>query len=223
MQVEEIIAQIQQNLEGDPAELAQKAKDAYTAAMNHLAMLDITPWNKLSTTFALTAADSDYEIGMDILTDYPEVLGITEIWRTDVQGTAVPLIGLTRFNHYLRGDATTGPPEIACLHGKNKLLEVYPIPDAVYTLWCEIRLPLELTDIPDAFHPLIVWDAVMLYSKASSGAFQKAMSLRQEIINMISESSLTKFEPRQISPDYIIGRGDSKGSNGVNSYDRWGM
>lgn len=223
MQVEEIISQIQQNLEGDPAELAQKAKDAYTAAMNHIAMLDSTPWNKISTTFDIVVTDSDYELGSDILTDYPQVLGMSEIWRTDIQDAPVPLIGLPRFNHYARGSTETGEPLCACLHGKNRLLEFYPIPDKTYTLWCEIRVPLELTDIPEAFHPLIVWDAAMLYSRASSGAFQKAMSLRQEMIGMISESNLTKIKPDQIKPDYILGRSDSRGSNEVNTYDHFGM
>lgn len=220
----EIKELIQINL-GVPGPQGQAlARIAYNAAKNRIGRLDIVPWNKEATTFATVSGTSSYLVGEDILTDYSNIMGIISLFRTDTEGQEIPIYHHSVYNRYARGSTTSGAPMIATLNGRDKKLELYYVPDGVYTIWAYLRFALDPANIPEEYIDILVWDGIMAVTNAdkSPGAFAKASQMYDRIYAQLENETLTKVEVSQIRPRFILGNVTQSG-RAADSGNKFGM
>lgn len=119
-------------------------------------------WTHTDVTFTLTSGQSEYHLGEDILSDYPDAKNLQALWRTDTQDSPIPILTPAEFSRYARGSTTTGSPKIATLHSDDEKLEVYPIPDSAYPLWGYIRKNIQnFEDVPAEYHDVLIDYAVV--------------------------------------------------------------
>ncbi len=218
----EIISLILDNLEMKGTGTLEKAQSYFNAAVSQLGKMDEAYWNKEVKTISTVNGQSSYVIGTDILTDKGPVTGISQIWRTDIQGAQVPIWRVDKFNSYARGSTSTGAPRIACLHSKTQTLEFYYIPDGVYSLWSYVRYPLYFTDIPDHHNIILAWMGIMIGSKPAYQAYSKAKDLYVNCLKDISSESLDKWDGSRIVPEFLIGQ-ETETSGNPNTDNFYGL
>jgi hypothetical protein len=184
----------------------KRANDIVLLAVQSIGRLSGVPWGKIDTTFTTVSGTAKYQLGVDVLDEYPDLRGIEQIWRTDVSNREVKIWDLNRFNNYKRGSTTTGAPEIAALYSDDKYVEFYPIPDAAYTLWVYLRKGIfNFTDIPDNFLEIVAWRGVMMSVAAGSPAYLEAKDMFEDVYKSATQESLTQWSGDTITPSYVIG------------------
>lgn len=224
MNENQIIEAIQVNL-GIPGLPGQDlAKIGYSMALNRVGRVDVVPWNKEATTFDTISGTSSYLLETDIFTSYSKIRGLVSLFRTDVRGQEIPIYHYSLFNRIARGSTTTGQPEIATLNGRDKKLELYYVPDGIYTIWAYLRFALYPADIPDEYIDMIVWDAVLCVINAQEKPllYQKAKEEYAELYRRLESETLTKVEVTQIRPAYVLGNVPNRRRK-VDSGNKFGM
>jgi hypothetical protein len=118
-------------------------------------------WNRTEVTFDLTSGQSRYELGHEILADIKTLKNVQYLWCTDTPGDPVPIVSVNEFNAYARGSSASSRPQIATLHSKEKILEVWPSPNSDYAMWgyAQNRIT-NFKDIPDEYHDVVIDYAV---------------------------------------------------------------
>jgi hypothetical protein len=184
----------------------KRAHNIILLAVQSIGRLSGVPWGRVDVTFATISGTAKYELGVDIIDEYPDLRGIEQIWRTDTTNREVNIWSLSRFNSFKRGSTTTGAPEIATIYSDDKFLEFYPIPDAVYTLWAYVRKGIfSLSDIPDNFLEIVAWRGVMMATKAGSPAYLEAKNMFDDVYKSATRESATQWSGDVITPMYVIG------------------
>ena len=217
MTKEKIIEGIEINSGFKGDEARNKAENGYNSALVSLGRIDIVPWNKLNTTITLTAGTDKYVLGSDILSDFNDIKGLTQIWRTDEKDWRVDLLKSDQFNTYKRGDNTPGAPYCATIT-KNadgeKELEFFYNPDDAYVLWVEIRTSLSIDKIDDDYLDIVKWKGVMHIADPSSGFYRKAKEEFSDIMSQLRAESYQKWDGTYISPAYRFGsQGGARGTD----------
>lgn len=213
---------IKSNLVAEGVVLDKLAEIGFNAGMEHVGKLSVTPWNKKRVTITLTAGVSEYQIGVDILTDYTNCKGIVELWHTDTARYPIALRAVSQFNRYARGETTTGRPFIGTIRGNDKILEVYYIPDANYTIWAYIRFILNFNDIPLEENEIIAWAGLMAVAPGTSGGYAKAVAMYSRCLSEIAVDSPLLWDGNRYMPELIVGNdGDSGKKSDSRNY--WGL
>jgi hypothetical protein len=158
----------------------KRANNIILLAVQSIGRLSGVPWGRVDVTFATISGTAKYELGVDIIDEYPD--------------------------SFKRGSTTTGAPEIATIYSDDKFLEFYPIPDAVYTLWAYVRKGIfSLSDIPDNFLEIVAWRGVMMATKAGSPAYLEAKNMFDDVYKSATRESATQWSGDVITPMYVIG------------------
>lgn len=217
MTKKEILGMIEINSGVKGVQAQKKAKLGYKSALSSLGKIDIVPWNKLNTTVTLTAGTDKYVLGSDILSDFDDIKGLTQIWRTDVKDWRVDLLKSDQFNAYKRGDNTPGKPRFATI-SKNandeKELEFFYNPDDAYVLWVEVRTSLSIDKIDDDYLDMVIWKAVLDIAENGSGFYRKAKEEYSQIMADLRKESYQKWDGTYISPAYRFGsQGGARGTD----------
>ena len=120
-----------------------------------------TNFNRKWATGTLTSGKSSYVVGAEIFSGYSEIQKVQYLWRTDVPGWPISVIGLEAFNRRARGSTTSGPPVVATIHSDKATLELYPIPDSAYTIAANLKKKITgWADIPSYYQDIVVDYAV---------------------------------------------------------------
>lgn len=183
------------------------AQNGYESAIGDLATMDKVPWNKEAVTFDTTTS-ATYELGSDILTDYDNIQGMISLWHNETSHGRIHLTSdVNYFNGYARTNTQTGIPRLGLIHGRKKILELWPTPDSPYTLWTYIRFPLTLEDMPGEFHRILVWLGIMnvVDVDLKPGTYAKAERKFNSIATEILAESATKISPDRIIPEVFYG------------------
>ncbi|MFX0194826.1 MAG: hypothetical protein ACFFCW_01795 [Candidatus Hodarchaeota archaeon] len=202
-----IVDFIQKNIGVTGAPGIKDANDGYELALSDLATMPHVPWNKEAVTFDTTTS-ATYELGSDILTDYPNVRGIISLWHNETTKGQIRLVAdVNYFNSYARTNTQSGAPILGIIHGRKRILELWPTPDSAYTLWAYIRFPLALEDVPEEFHMILVWLGVMniIDPDKHPAMYAKAEKQFSKINNQITAESATRIAPDRIVPEVIYG------------------
>lgn len=129
-------------------------------AVRQVGRTQAVAFNRANVTFTLTAGQSKYTIGNDIIENYPAVWNMQHLWLTDVPDYHVRVVGLDEFNSYARGSSRTGRPILATIHSKDVVIEFWPTPDSAYTLVGYAKQNLSaFEDIPDAYRDVVLTKA----------------------------------------------------------------
>jgi len=134
-------------------------------------------FNREWVDFNLTSGISKYQIGTDIIGKHPEIWSLKELWRTDVQGWSIEIVGLERFNAYTRGGSSAGAPTLGTIHSEAGYLEVYPIPDSAYTVAAYLKKKItNFSEIEEGYHDVLIDYAVASINatKDTAASFQFA-------------------------------------------------
>ena len=182
-----------------------RAKIAIGAALEEVGRYDFVHWNKVQANFSLTAGMSVYTIGDDILSDYGDVRGVVTLHHTDQQHAPIRYKSVIEFNNYARGSDSTGRPFIYTLYDRDNKIEFYYTPDANYTIWSYITVPLDFTMIPDDYRGLIIWRAVMFGTKKGSFNYSKARELYNELYDGALNANLDVWRGTRMVPEYQVG------------------
>lgn len=221
---QDMIDMVQVNIPPETPQRLTLAKMSLEAAIESLGKEDITPWNKRSTTFNLTADKGTYVLGDDILTDYDNIKGISQLWLTSEEDWPVKIYSPDLFNHYRRGNTNTGKPYLATIvnNDTGKLtLEIFYTPDSAYELWTLLRVSLTLDMIPDDFHDLVWSKAIIFSNKVNSPFYNKGIEIYNESYEKLKKVSYRKWDGTFIKPDIIIGGGIK--SSLSDSSNLWGL
>jgi len=197
-----------------------RAEDALNLAISDIGRLRFTPWNKDTEEVTLLSGTSSYTIGSDILTGISSFRGIVSMWHTD-QRQEIVILNPHEFNSVARGSTETGRPLYATVQDKEQHLEVWPIPDADYTVFTVVRVPLDYDDVPEEYQAMILWRAVMnenAYDKSST-VYMKARELYAESEAQIESEGFLMYQPNAIEPEYILGEGDT--GRGATDSGKW--
>jgi len=186
-------------------------KDAIALAFMNAAILRVgrIPGADFNRTFApitLTVDKSSYVLGQDILSGV-NAWSVEEMWRTDVDGWPVEIIGFDDFNDLVRGNTTTGAPRIATIHSEPAVLEVHPVPDSAYTCKAYVsRSITKLANIPGHYHDVILTTAQAMLKAIADP--QVALMLAQEGIKDMKGDSRTGWTGSRIKVARGLDQGD---------------
>lgn len=226
MTEQEIIDMIQLNIDPVTPQRLTLARTAYHSAVESLGKEDMTPWNKRTTTFDLKASKGTYTIGSgeDILDDYDDVKGISELWLTSEKNWPIKIYAPDLFNHYRRGNTDEGKPYLATIVNDKEgrpTLELFYTPNSAYELWALFRVALTLQMIPEDFHDLVWSKGALFASSINSPFYYKAKEIYNESYKKLSNVSYRKWDGTFIKPDLMFG-GDG-GRLGADSGNYWGL
>lgn len=144
-------------------------------AISKLNRLKDTDINQQYREFTLTANQSSYKLGVDILTT-PKPWNMQDMYRTDVRNWPITIIDKDKFTPYARGSTVTGPPTLATVYGKPPVLEVFPIPDANYAVGAFVRVNItKITDIDERYYDVVYASAIELITAAGSPEMARAV------------------------------------------------
>lgn len=120
--------------------------------------------------FSLETGKSSYIIGSDILSKFPSLTAMQDLWRTDVSGWPIEILSVGKFSAESSGLTNSGPPRVATIHGAPPILEVYPVPDSDYPVRAKIRGKISaFDDVPTEYRDIVV-DQALLFVKAMQDA-----------------------------------------------------
>jgi len=112
--------------------------------------------------FSLTTGKSIYIIGRDILSKFPSLSSMQDLYRTDVSGWQIDIMSVGRYSAESSGLTNSGPPRIATIHSEPPILEVYPIPDSDYPVRAKIRGKISaFDDVPSEYRDIVTDQAVV--------------------------------------------------------------
>ncbi len=189
----------------DTANAVEIAGMALSKAISKVGRMIDVDFNRVSTTVTLTAGKSSYAVGKDILTDYGEIHHIEELWRNDQRDLEIKIKPMDVFNSYARGSTITGFPEIASYHSDNRILELFPIPNSAYEIWCYFRKAVsKYSDIPIAYQD-VVCDEAIVNAKALTDV-NVLLRLRNEGLKNIRDDSMTTWRGTVARTDRHLGQ-----------------
>ena len=186
-------------------------KDAIALAFMNAAILRVgrIPGADFNRTFAditLTSGKGSYVLGKDILSG-KNAWSIEEMWRTDVDGWPIEIIGFDDFNDLVRGNTTTGAPRIATIHSEPAVLELNPVPDSAYTCKAYVsRSITKLADIPAHYHDVILTTAQAMLKAIADP--QVALMLAKEGLEDMKGDSRTGWTGSRIKVARGLDQGD---------------
>jgi len=198
MTFEEIVSAVRPAVpKTDAANAEAIARAHVNKAIRRIGRLDDVYFNKVWDTFTLTSGTSSYDLGEDVLKKY-DVFYISRLWDTSTRRNPIEIVGIDDFNSKSRGMSSSGWPLWGTVHSKDATLEVYPIPDADYTVGTYLKTKVtSLDDIGDAFHDIII-DCAVLSLRALTDS-QIAFKMANDGINDAQASSRTKWRGNQFS------------------------
>lgn len=159
-------------------------------AISRLGRMRDVSFNRDIVTFNTVANQRDYNIGVDILTDFDGVWNLYELQRTN-KDFEIDLVGLDMFNDYATSTTDTGEPVIATIHSSNSILRFFPIPDAAYEIEVNVRKQItNFEDIPDAYHDVLI-DLGIESLKAISDPNMAAKIAREGMEDVRADSQTT--------------------------------
>ena len=206
-----------------PTSASANAEVIATAHLNKSVLKVGRMWgvsfNEKAKTFNLTAGQSSYRVGADILTDFSDLMSIGSLWLTDRTGWECPVVPVQQFNNSARGSTSTGRPTLATIHSDTVQLEVWPTPDSAYEVWAMARKGItEFMDIPDRYHDTVIDDA--LASLAALRDPKVSIELASVGIDDIRNDKLTSWDgntfpiERHIAGRLVGGKPDSSNLTG---------
>jgi hypothetical protein len=159
-------------------------------------------WNSDAVTVSLTSGQSTYRVGVDVLGTYADFVNMQFLWRTDTQGGDIPILAVEEFNNYARGSTSSGAPQIATLHSSDETLEIWPIPDAAYSLWGYAQKKIvNFDEIPENLHDVLIDVAIDSFNPITSGVRAR------EGIKDVKSQSLTRWDGNTIAISRHLGGG----------------
>ena len=126
-------------------------------------------FNRELVQFNLTSGKSEYNIGSDILNEYPNFWNFESLWMKDSPGNKIEIVGLDHFSAYARGSTSTGYPKYGTVHSKTHIFEIYPIPNSNYTLLGLAKGNLDLNDIPEDYYDVLLKQSFLLAQAMRDG------------------------------------------------------
>ena len=146
------------------------AKAVLGKAVLKIARVQGVEFTKRWEGFSLETAKASYIIGKDILSKFPSLTAMQDLWRTDVSGWPIDIISVGKFSAESSGLTNTGPPRVATIHSNPPILEVYPIPDSDYPVRAKIRSKISaFNDVPSEYRDAVI-DQALLFVKAMQDA-----------------------------------------------------
>lgn len=134
--------------------------------------------------FSLETAKASYIIGKDILSKFPSLTAMQDLWRTDVSGWPIEILSVGKYSAESSGLTNSGPPRVATIHSNPPILEVYPIPDSDYPVRAKIRGKISaFDDVPTEYRDTVV-DQALVFVKAMQDA-GVLMRLTEQNVNEI--------------------------------------
>ena len=124
------------------------------------------------------------------MTDFTGFAKMRYLWRTDVKGQPITIVGLEEFNRVARGGTGSGVPTVATIHSHDAMLEFYPIPNSNYSVGAYLKKKITgLEDIPDQFHDVVV-DYGIVSIQATKDAAVAVEMLKQGIKDLLNSSMI---------------------------------
>ena len=180
------------------------AKAHLAKAVSKAGRISGVDFNMEKIEITLTSGKSEYRMGQDIAVQTPAFWNIREMYRTDVPNWKVSVVGLEDFNAHARGSTVSAPPQLATMHSARNVFEVWPKPDAAYTLWSYVRVGVSsFAKIPQQYRDIVV-DMAMLSMKA---AFDPGVAARlaKEGFRELTAETLTQSNPDFVSAVHPLG------------------
>lgn len=170
-------------------------------------------FNREWVEFSLTAGKATYEFGKDVLTDDSKIKNVQQMWRTDVVGWPIEIVGLDRFNELTSGGTSTGSPSVGTVYIKKDgaVMEVYPIPDGDFPVKALIKRKLtKFEDVPEEHRDVIVNTAITIAHSLNDPDL--SLIMLRDGLKDIEIDSLTAWRGNVIKVERPLGANSSRRS-----------
>lgn len=181
------------------------AKSILKLAVRKVGRLQAVAFNRARVTFTLTNGVSVYDIGPDILKDFPSIWGLEFMYVTTFPGRRTEFVTLDKFRDNSTRTTVTQRPRLATLNSKDRTFEVWPVPDDNYEMIAQAKENVEkLVDIPDEYHDIVLAEGYRLIHAARSGGMASLMA--EEGKEDIERDQQPSWTGSRILPTRVIGR-----------------
>lgn len=124
-------------------------------------------FNKARVTFNLIADKSVYNIASELIKDFPALWNLEYMYKTVSPGLKTTFVTIDQFRDKAAGSTITGYPRLATMNSREKILEVWPIPDAAYAMIAQAKINSDkLSSIPDEYHDFVLTTGYQLIHAA---------------------------------------------------------